>query len=96
MKMLQTMIKVANTHELSLQQMCIYFNHPIFRDNQMQNIWSKAYFYQLNQPKAPHPQIINVGWPILGKNNIAVGGKGEVTLLQYILHLIVDILKTTF
>ena len=90
MKMLQTMIMVANTHELSLQQMCIYFSHPIFRDNQMQNIWNKAYFYQLNQPKAPHTQIVNVGWPILGKNNIAVGGRSEVTLFQYILYLIVS------
>ena len=60
-----------------------------FRDNQMQNIWNKAYFYQLHQPKAPSPQIINVGWSVLGKNNIAVWERGEVAFFQYILHLIV-------
>ena len=53
MKMLQTMIKVANTHELSLQPMCLYFSHSIPRDNPMQSIWNKAYFYQLTNPKPP-------------------------------------------
>ena len=49
------------------------------------------YFYQLDQPKVlPTLQIINVGWSILGKNNITVKGRGEMTSFQYILHLIVS------
>ena len=36
------------------------------RCNQIQNIWNKAYFYQLNQPKALHPAddqcwLVNLG-----------------------------------
>ena len=56
----------------------------------MQNIWNKAYFYKLDQPKAPTHRIINVGWSILGKNNISVGGRCKATLFQYILRLIVS------
>ena len=57
----------------------------------MQNIWNKDYFDQLDQPKAPPIlQIINVGWSILGKSYIPIGERGEVTLFQYILHLIVS------
>ena len=40
----------------------------------------------------PNPQIINVGWSILGKNNIGVDGRDDVTLFQYIMHLIVEII----
>ena len=56
----------------------------------MQNIWSKAYFYQLNQPKAPHPPDDQCWLVNLGQKHTAVGGRGEATLLQCILHLIVS------
>ena len=42
--MLHRIIKVANNHKLSLQQICLYFCHPISRDNQMQNILEQSHF----------------------------------------------------
>ena len=68
---LQMKIKVANTHKPSLQQMCLYFCHPVSRENQMQNIWNKADPYQLNQSKALTLRTTNVSLSVLGKNNIA-------------------------
>ena len=49
----------------------------------------KLIFINCTNPKPPSPQIINVGWSVLGKNNIAVWERGEVAFFQYILHLIV-------
>ena len=74
MNMLQTMIKVANTHELSLQPICLYFSHSIPRDNPMQSIWNKAYFYQLNQPKAARlPQVIKLAGQFWAKTTLLLG-----------------------
>ena len=50
---------------------------------------TKLIFINCTNPKPPSPQIINVGWSVLGKNNIAVWERGEVAFFQYILHLIV-------
>ena len=50
---------------------------------------TKLIFINWTNPKPLTLKIINVGWSFFGKKNIAVGGRGEVTLFQYILHLIV-------
>ena len=44
--------------------------------NQMQNIWSKAYFYQLNQPKVPHPPDDQCWLVNLGQKQHCCWGKG--------------------
>ena len=50
---------------------------------------AKLIFINCTNPKPPSPQIINAGWSVLGKNNIAVWERGEVAFFQYILHLII-------
>ena len=42
----------------------------------MQNIWSKAYFYQLNQPKVPHPPDDQCWLVNLGQKQHCCWGKG--------------------
>ena len=47
-----------------------------FRDNQMQNIWNKAYFYQLHQPKAPQPPNYQCWLVSFGQKQYCRLGKG--------------------
>ena len=94
MKMLCMKIKVANNHKLSLQQICLYFCHPISRDNQMQNILEQSHFTPFPNRTVAFAQ----NWSAKIDNLEDGGGGGGLGLVQLIkiifvpniLHLIVD------
>ena len=84
------MVKVADKHKLSLQQMCLYFCHPTLETIKCKIYWNKFTSplppaAMLFLPKVDHPTLIIQ----------EVGGLGLVLLIKInfvpnILHFIVD------